>query len=333
MTSTPQTQVESLFSSLPGLEAPVSDLNASFAQLWHGLSEDGKPAPSSDDAKATQVNLVLHLGEKTGVGDGLVQFETAVRFSRRYPSRVVILCPEGGAPDAAEIRAKVYGECTLGKSENDTRCFEFVVLGYAPGARRFLESQVSTCLTTDLPVYYWAHGVGTEALGADFRSLLAHSRRVLVDSGARPAGVTPFAWPDLAAVRDLAYARLLHVRQSIGQFLSRYPMGTLCDELQEVIVAHGSELTAEAAALLGWLQDRIGQCGRNRARFTLEASAEAQLLAVTFAYATEKHFSWRADLGPGRLIIVADFGTGETVLPGAVSLLAPENALSEAMFF
>jgi hypothetical protein len=55
------------------------------------------------------------------------------------------------------MRAKVYGECTLGKSKADTRCCEFVMLSYPRSARANLENQVSVCLSTDLPLYYWAH--------------------------------------------------------------------------------------------------------------------------------------------------------------------------------
>ena len=55
------------------------------------------------------------------------------------------------------MRAKVYGECSIGKSPDDTRCCEFVVLSYPRLARPYLESQVSICLSTDLPIYYWVH--------------------------------------------------------------------------------------------------------------------------------------------------------------------------------
>ena len=36
---------------------------------------------------------------------------------------------------------------------------------------------------------------------------------------------------------------------------------------------------------------------------------------------------------PGHAVFDADFGSGRTTLPAAVSLLSAENALSEAMFF
>ena len=41
----------------------------------------------------------------------------------------------------------------------------------------------------------------------------------------------------------------------------------------------------------------------------------------------------RADLATGHAAFEADLGSGRTQLNAAVSLLPPENALSEAMFF
>jgi len=324
-----------LFDALPGLDAPLGAISKSLAAMWGETKAHGRPAPSTDDSKATQVNLVLHLGSRTTVDDGVEQFHTAVRFSRRYPSRVVVLCPSSTSKEAVEIHAKVYGECTVGKSKEDTRCCEFVLLTYSPGAKPFVEAQVSVCLSTDLPLYYWAHGFSTPGRLADYRYLLTRSKRVLFDSAIEPAETLSFPWPRPEAVRDLAYARLLPVRQSLGQFLSRYPMGKLCTGLQSATVTYGPDVAGEARVLLGWLRDRIGQCGDNRAVFAAvpAAGGSPAALGVEFKYAEAKLFSWQADLKVGHANFQADFGSGRTVLAASVSLLPPEIALSEAMFF
>ncbi len=324
-----------IFNALPGIEVPVGSISASLAKMWADTAANGGPAPAKGDTKATQVNFVLHLGLNATVADAVVQFETAVRFSHRYPCRVVVLCPLADDTTATEIRAKIYGECFLGKSKGDTRCCEFVLLSYPRSAREFLENQVSICLSTDLPLYYWAHGFSTSGRLADYRYLLTRAQRVLLDSAIAPADALTYAWPRPETVRDLVYARLLPVRQSLGQFLSRYPMSALCGGLKTVTLAHGMAVTAEARVLLAWVQDRIGQCGENRATFQLSAPAEspARALALDFVYTEGKSFSWRGDVGTGAALFRADFGSGQTELPAAVSLLAPENALSEAMFF
>jgi glucose-6-phosphate dehydrogenase assembly protein OpcA len=324
-----------IFNSLPGIEVPVGSISKSLSKMWADTAASGGPAPASDDTKATQVNFVLHLGLKTTSEDAVAQFQTAVRFSHRYPSRVVVLCPLRNDAGVTNIRAKVYGECFLGKSKGDTRCCEFVILSYPLSAREFLESQVSICLSTDLPLYYWAHRFTESVKLADYRYLLTRARRVLLDSAIAPADALTYAWPRPEALRDLVYARLLPVLQSLGLFLSRYPMPALCGGLKTVTLAHGSALTAEARGLLAWLQDRIGQCGENRAEFKLNAPADlaATALTLNFTYAAAKSFAWRGDTGTGAAVFSADFGTGRTELHAAVSLLAPENALSEAMFF
>ena len=327
--------MSAIFDALPGLDAPVGAISGSLSAMWRDTGAHGRPAPGFEDVTATQVNYVLHLGFPTTPEDALVQFQTAVRFSRRYPSRVVVLCPRLHDDEGTEIRAKVYGECFLGRAKGDARCCEFVILSYPRSQRRFLESQVSICLSPDLPLYYYAHGFSTSRGLADYTNLLTRSKRVLIDTANAPADALSYPWPRPEAVRDLACSRLLPVRQSIGQFLSRYPMEAICEGLQSATVAHGAAYPAEASALLGWLKERVQQCGRNTASFGLSAPGGAPpgLFAVAFEYAGRKRFSWRADLAQGQAVIVADFGGEAARLTAAVRLLAPEDALSDAMFF
>src|SRR5688572_1956092 len=157
-----------IFNALPGLEVPVGAISKSVSQMWAQTAASGRPAPSSDDVKATQVNVVLHLGFGTTGEDALAQFQTMLRFSQRYPSRVVVLCPLKTDREATEMRAKIYGECFLGKSKGDTRCVEFVMLSYPMSARARLEDQVSICMSTDLPLYYWAHRFSNSGRLADY---------------------------------------------------------------------------------------------------------------------------------------------------------------------
>jgi hypothetical protein len=323
-----------IFEALPGIEAPVGAISKGLAQMWEGEATEGKPSPAGEHSKAIQVNFVLHLGFKTDAADAVRQFETAVRFSRRYPSRVVVLCPLHDDAGASGMRAKVYGECTLGRSAGDTRCCEFVMLSYPRWARANLENQVSVCLSTDLPLYYWAHGFSDVARLADYRYLLTTARRVLFDSASAPAEAIGYAWPRPENVRDLACARLLPVRQSIGQFLSKYPVASLAAGLRAITLEHGADLAAEARILLGWVDDRIRASGAAGGHSKVARAGGAPgSFALSLAYDGVKAFAWKADLATGRASFDADFGGGRTVMPATVSLLSPENALSEAMFF
>jgi hypothetical protein len=330
--------MSAIFDALPGIEVPVGAIGRSLARMWVDDAAAGRPAPEADDAKATQVNFVLHLGLNSTPEDAVAQFATVVRFSRRYPGRVVVLCPLHEDVPAPEIRAKIYGECFLGKSKSDKRCVEFVMLSYSRSARPFLENQVSICLSTDLPLYYWAHRFSVSGRLADYRYLLGQAKRVLLDSAIAPADALTYPWPNPSAIRDLAYCRLLPMRQSIGQFLSAYPVATLVEGLQGVTVSHEAGLTAEARVALAWLQRRLAACGADPAAM---AGATNELgggpgpsLAVGLTYeGGRRFFRWSGDLSTGRALFEADFGAGKTTLSAGISLLSAENSLGEAMFF
>jgi hypothetical protein len=327
-----------IFNALPGIEVPVAEIRRSLARLWTDGGADGRPVLEADDAKATQVNFVLHLGLNTTPADAAVQFAIVGRFSQRYPGRIVVLCPRHEDVPAPEIRAKIYGKCFLGKSKSDKRCVEFVMLSYSRSARPFLENQVSICLSTDLPLYYWAHRFSASGRLADYRYLLGKAKRVLLDSASAPPDALTYPWPNPSATRDLVYCRLLPVRQSIGQFLSAYAPGVLGEGLRRVTLEHDAALGAEAKVALEWLRRRLAACGTGGegVEFATNAMGGGAVgsLAVKFEYAElARYFKWSGDLATGRALFEADFGSGQTTLSAAVSLLTPENALSEAMFF
>lgn len=324
-----------IFNALPGLEVTVGSISRGLAQMWEQTAASGRAAPSSDDVKATQVNVVLHLGFQTTVDDARAQFQTMLRFAQRYPSRVVVLCPLREDAGATEMRAKISGECFLGKSKGDTRCVEFVTLSYPLAARARLEDQVSICLSTDLPLYYWAHRFSTSSRLADYTYLLTRAKRVLLDSSIAPADALTYPWPNPASLRDLVYSRLLPARQTVGQFLARYEPAVLAEGLRSVTVLHGPDLAAEASVSTGWLRRRLAACGAQVDQIRFERQpAGAGVLGIQFGYADSgKFFRWQGDLQARHALFEADFGAGPAKLPAPVSLLSPEMALSEAMFF
>jgi len=333
----------SFFDALPGLETPVGDISKNLARMWS--TDELTTAKPSEDSKATQVNFVLHLGMHTTAEDALAQFEVAVRFSRRYPCRVVVLCPirDAGVSDG-ELRAKIFGECHPGKTRGDLRCCEFVILSYPTEARQFLENQVSICLSTDLPLYYWAHNFSSSAKLGAYQYLLSKAKRVLIDRSHVPSDdCGELSWPRPEAVRDLVHARLLPVRQTIGQFLSAYAPATLAEGLTGVVVRHGKPRRAEAAVLAKWSHKRLVACGAPETLATkIEAVDEAMgamgamgedSVVMTFTYSNEHEFRFAGDFAKGCAQICAHIHGSKTELSTAISLLSPEAALAEAMFF
>ena len=317
-----------VFASLPGLEVPVGEVGGGFAKLWAGTD--------IQDLKAIQLNLVLHLGRQITPEDARVQFDVATRFAQRYPCRVVILCPDSREEAPPEIRAKIYGECFLGKSKGDTRCVEFVLLHYTMSARQYLENQVSLCLSTDLPLYYWAHRFSTAARLADYHYLLTRSQRILFDSAVVPPEAFTYPWPNPAALRDLAYTRTLQLRQNLGQFLSRYDPLLITQGLEAVVLRHGHDLAAEGACLLSWIRKgllRAGVSGSSEIQYTLQERTAPGSFTLDFAYGGEaKSFHWMADLAANHAEFAGRLRTEPAALAVGARLLAPEEALGEAMF-
>jgi len=305
--------------------------------MWAGGADDaGDKTLGGDDAKATQVNFVLHLGYHTTSEDADRQFQTAVEFSRRYPCRVVVLCPMKEDSPGSEYRAKIYGECTPGKTKGDLRCCEFVILSYPQATRRFLESQVSVCLSSDLPLYYWPHNFSSSVRLNDYQYLLKRSKRVLYDSALAPADLADFVWPRPEVVRDLALARLLPVRQAIGQFLSGFNPAALADGLDGFTVRHGSAHGAEARGLADWAITRLRGCGAAEAiagKVIAGPDMPDHDLELTFHYSNGQSFEWHGDTAKGCAQFKAVIGGTHSELSIAFSLLSPSAALAEAMFF
>lgn len=317
-----------IFDALPGQEVPVGRIADGFTRLWAD-----SPARHS---RAVQLNLVLHLGRQTTPDDARAQFDHTLRFAQRSPCRVVVLCPDFDPAAPPELRAKLHGECFAGRAAGDTRCVEFVLLHYTLAARAHLENQVSVCLSTDLPLYYWAHAFSAVSRLADYHRLLTRSARVLFDSAVVPSAAFDVAWPRRDAVRDLAYTRTRPLRQGLGQFLSRYAPAALVAGLRGARLSHAADLAAEAAGILDWVRKGLARAGAgDEARLTcaLAPAGPPARLALAFDYADPaKSFAWTADLAAAQADFAGDLGHGRTTLTAGAHLLEPAAALGEAIF-
>src|SRR5690625_638108 len=80
----------SIFGNLPGLEVPVSEISDVLSHVWEVSTS--KDAVNPSEFRATQMNLIIHLGLGTTPSDARDLFETALRFARRKTSRILRLC-------------------------------------------------------------------------------------------------------------------------------------------------------------------------------------------------------------------------------------------------
>ncbi|MDD2762554.1 MAG: glucose-6-phosphate dehydrogenase assembly protein OpcA [Opitutaceae bacterium] len=327
---------DDVFHALPGMEVPVGGIAPSLARLWDGSPADGAVAPS--EFRASQMNLVLHLGLPTTPDDGLAQFAAALRFTQRYPARILVLCPraEGGANLA--LRAKIYSECFIGSSRREMSCIEAVMLSYPQERRDFLEDQVSIIVEADLPIYYWVHRMSQVSKIATYQWLLRHADRFLLDTAVSTPEARTYAWPRPDGFRDLVQARLLPVRQSVGQFLSAYAPDTIARGLQAVTVAHDGGHAAEGRVLLDWARVRLEACGmpvRGAPSYQIKpvGPGATSSIEVNFAYDDGRYFLWRADFAHGNAYFESTLGGSRQMLPMTTGLLATEAALGEAIFY
>jgi len=325
-----------VFDALPGIEVPVGEISQSLARLWDGEAAGGVGAPS--EFRASQMNLVLHVGLPTTPADGLAQFEAALRFTQRYPARILVLCPraEGGADLA--MRAKIYSECFIGRSQREMSCIEAVILTYPQESRQFLEDQVSIIIEADLPIYYWVHRMSQVHKIATYQWLLRNSNRFLLDTAISAPDARTYAWPRADGFRDLVHARLLPVRQSIGQFLSAYAPRAIVRGLRDVRVANGTGFDAEARVLLDWVKARLEGCGAPKPGGPVFATRRVapgvtSSLELAFTYDDGRHFFWRADFAQGSSYFESTIGGSRQTLPMTTGLLSTEAALGEAIFF
>lgn len=329
----------SIFATLPGIEVPVADIGTTLSDIWEAPATDLAILPS--EFRATQMNLILHFGRDTTAEEAGEVFETALRFSRRYPSRIIVLCPEDHPRDEALLRSKLFSECYIGKSGRDRSCCEAIIMAYPVEGKWFLENQVSVLLEADLPTYYWLHRFQVAPRLTDFGFFLDISKRVVYDSRREAPEVKSLKWPRPEIVHDLACATLLPVRQAVGQFLSGFSPTELVSGLTRVRVCHSEHNWAEAACLLNWVRQCLKACAEVEGQGTLTAECttcqrqerENFSLGIYFDYADDRFFSWVAQQESRIAEIDADFGRGRVHLPTTLKFFSPEAALAEAFFF
>lgn len=317
-----------VLAALPGADVSVRSALATVEQAW--------AAEGNDVVRASQLNLVLMLGPDVAPAEAAALFDQAVAFARRHPSRLVVLSQRAG--DAGQPpEAKAHVACFLDPARRGKRCCEALMLAHG-GHTPALESLLSTWIEADLPAHLWCHRVPPEAL----RPWLPHAarfNRVVADRTVEGDAFFALPWPRPDAVRDLAFARCLPVRQALGQFLSGHAPADLVRGLRSVTVSHGASRRGEAHGLLRWMKDGLESCARLSghplgATFALADSCRGgSCLSVDWAYDNGNHFSWEhADEG-ARSSVALDYAASHRTFDLAVPFSGPEMTLGEALFF
>ena len=326
-----------LFDTLPGVAMPVPQVTRQIANMWRETEKDGEQS----NAHALQMNLVIHFGLETSMEEGKRIFEVAIEFSQRHPSRVILLCPEESSGEEIALDSKLYSQCFLGEKGHGKCCCEALVLGYNTNEAIFLNDQLSVWLASDLPVYHWIHRPAADFEGEHSRKLFANARRVVFDSEVDGSLEDVGASIQNSILSDLAQARIVRFKQSLGQFLSAIPVTTLVSNLVEVKMFTKKRKKAEALLLLSWQERRLRHCSEltntklNKAAFHLEdlPDQSENVMAAEWIYEGNKSLQWELRDGSETAWVETSFNNRPTRHPLRADPFQPAKALSEALFF
>ena len=197
-------------------------------------------------------------------------------------------------------------------------------------------------LEPDLPSYHWFCGVPSARIEQYFDNLLIGVRRSIYDSSFEGEALSQLDWPEPSRVGDLALARLLPVRQALGQFLSGYEMRELRENLDSVAVRYCDAMSGEGARLMEWLRDCLGEGEKHEdspaaeAKYILEncggCDSECSL-ALEFKYSDGRYFKWRKFAEGSMGEIEASLGKSIEKISTRVKPLGAEQTIAEALFF
>jgi hypothetical protein len=328
--------MKDLIDELPGLDLPVGEVTDRLELMWES---DAADSPSA--FRASQMNVVLHFGLVVTAEQAQERFTTLLTFAQRYPSRIIVLCPSRSIKDGS-MRAKLFSQCYIGDSHREMCCCEALLLGYEPDNCGYLANQVSVWLEPDLPSYHWFCGVPSTRIEQYSDNLLKGVRRSIYDSSFEGEDLSQLDWPEPSRLGDLASARLLPVRQALGQFLSGYEMRGLCENLDSVIVRHCEAMSGEGTRLMEWLRDCLGECEKCEdstaleAKYIVENCGECESdcsLALEFKYSDGRYFKWRKFAEGFMGEIEASLGKSEEKISTRVKPLGAEQTIAEALFF
>ncbi len=337
MADTLATEQNEIYKSLPGVEVPVGDALVSLSNMWNAPpSSEGIRPPS--EFRASRMNFILHFGFEASSDDAVALFRSVIRFFRRYPCRIIALCPSKDETASGQgIVCKIFSECYIGEGQGDMSCCEAIIFGYTLKEKQYLEDQISVFLESDLPTYYWPYRFDSPENLSQYQSFFKDVDRVVLDSAVESYSPDSLAVSEMGKIHDLAFDRTLALRQSIGQFFSAFPVPSIVEELVSVSVETPVSLEAEMNALISWIRGVLGDCGENASTeiaYECQLSdSDSQCPRLRFSYRNDNFADCRLNLECGVAQLTAKIGDSSQSMSSAVKLLEADDALAEALFF
>lgn len=327
--------MSSIFDIMPGLEMPIPLVTETLTKMWQ---MDQVKDIGSVFARSSQMNIVLHNGLYASHSRALELFDNAVSFAKKYPCRIVVLCPEKARGDDIHLTGKLFSQCYIDKNVREQCCCEALILGYTTDDAAFLKDQVSLWLENDLPSYYWINEITPGAIKKHYLPLAELCGNVIYDSAVEADGIKDIHWSKHQRIADLALMRLLPVRQSLGQFLSGYPKEALVSKLEQVMVEYSENWYAEGCQLLAWFGDALKKCAQSEEEFKvkfilMKGSGEGSFLKARWLYSDRKFFEWHYDCERKISEIAAKFDKEKSIYPLHLRGMSSAEALAAAIFY
>jgi hypothetical protein len=327
-----------ILDQLPGVPLPLPEISRQIRAMWQGEQTALSAAPS--EFRASQLNLVLHFGPETLPSEAQVRFQDAIRFTQSHPGRIIVLCAaDTELPAGESLPGKLFTQCYIGESQREMCCCEALMMDYCFSDPQSLFNQVSIWLESDLPVYHWFHRIRAEEVKNRYLAFVKNSRRLLFDSAVEGEGHAALPVQEPWRLRDLADARLLPVKQAIGQVLSAYSPAVIADGLESIQVRYAEGSEPAARMLRRWVE----RCLEHEAFKVLlprpfPLRLEAQVipgasLGLDFAYGNQQRFRWNLSSGGPHAAVDLFLGGQELRQCMSLRVLQAEDLLSEAVFF
>ena len=331
------TEHNEIYGSLPGIEVPVGDALVSLSNMWNA-PPSSEQSRSPSEFRASRMNFILHFGFEASVEDAQELFQSVIGFSKKYPCRILALCPSKDEDATGQgIVCKIFSECYIGDGHGDMSCCEALIFGYTLKEKRYLEDQISIFLESDVPTYYGPYRFDSPKNLSDYQSFLGNVDRVVIDTAVELYSVEELEVPKPEIIHDLAFARTLSLRQSIGQFFSAFPVDRSLEGLTAIEVDTPDSLNAELRGLMLWIQSVLEDCQncvenskRDRFDIVFGKSEEAE---IRFVYVNENAARCQLNLEAGVAHFDAAIGGNRHSMSAVIHLLDSDDALAEALFF
>lgn len=331
------TEHNEIYGSLPGIEVPVGDALVSLSNMWNA-PPSSEQSRSPSEFRASRMNFILHFGKEATVEDAQKLFQSVIGFSKRYPCRILALCPSKDENATGQgIVCKIFSECYIGDGHGDMSCCEALIFGYTVKEKQYLEDQISIFLESDLPTYYWPYRFDSQKNLSDYQSFFGSVNRVVIDTAAETYDIEALNAPKPEIIHDLAFARTLSLRQSIGQFFSAFPVEHILEGLTAIEVDTPDNLNAELRALMRWIQSVLEDCQNclensksDRFDTLFERSETAE---IRFLYENENAARCQLNMEAGVAHFDATIGGNRHSMSAVIHLLDSDDALAEALFF